>query len=119
MTLASRVTVFDGTTTVNVDGDATLSVRIETQSAGGTTNLRMADGDIIRQVAWEKKRITLTCSGWKPPGFDSVDWSQQITLTVPKPAGTQQYVGYCDEPVETRTAAAAIDVGWTLTLDEG
>lgn len=119
MTLASRVTVYDGTTTVNVAGDATLSVRIGTQSAGGATNLRMADGDIVRQVAWEKKRVTLTCSGWKPPGLDAIDWSEQITLTVPTPNSTVQYIGYCDEPVDTRTAAAEIDCEWVLTLDEG
>lgn len=119
MTISSRVTVSDGTTTVNVDGHATLSVQILTQSDGGATNLRMADGSITRQVSWEKERVQLTCDGWMPPGLSSIDWSAQITLTVPAPSGTSQYVGYCDEPVETRTAAQEIDCRWVLTLQVG
>lgn len=119
MSITSRVTVYDGTTTVNVDGHATLSVQILTQSDGGATNLRMANGSITRQVAWEKKRVQLTCAGWMPPGLDSIDWSEQITLTVPKASGTDQYVGYCDEPVITRTAAQQIDCQWVLTLQVG
>ena len=100
-------------------GHATLSLQIQTRSAGGASNLRMADGSLTRQVAWEKLRVTLTCQGWMPPALGSIDWSKQITLTVPKPNGTTDYVGYCDEPQETRTAADWIDCEWVLVLEEG
>lgn len=119
MTVTSRINIDDGTTSVNVDGHATLSVRLQSSSAGGATNLRMANGAIVRQVAWEKLSITLTCSGWVPPALSSIDWSEQITLTVPAAGGTTQYVGYADPPQETKTAAEEIDCEWILSLEEG
>ena len=91
MAISSRITVNDGVTSVNVDGRASLQLRINRATAGGATNLRMADGSITRQVAWEKDRVTVTCAGWTPPGLDSIDWSRQITLTVPAPGGTEQF----------------------------
>ena len=118
MSLTSRVTIYDGTTTVNVDARATLGLTIDITDAGGGTNLRMADGTITRQVAWEKKRITLTCNGWTPPGLDNIDWSKSITLTVPKPGGTVQYIGYCPQPQDTREASDQITCSWVLTLDQ-
>ena len=119
MALSSRITLYDGTTTVNIDARATLSLDIGIRSAGGASNLRLANGSINRQVAWEKDLVTVTARGWMPPGLDAIDWSQQLTLTIPSPGGTTQYQGYADRPQETRTAAAAIDCTWVLNLEVG
>jgi hypothetical protein len=119
MSLTSRVTIVEGAHNISVNALATLSVRIVTRRAGGSVNLRMADGSIIRQVAWEKDLVTLTCSGWLPPALSSINWANQITLTVPAPGSTTQYVGYADPPQQTRTAAEAIDCEWELTLEVG
>ena len=115
MTISSRVTVAG----VSIDGHATHIVTVSTQSAGGEANIRMADGSITKQVAWEKQRVTLTCSGWKPPALGSVDWSQQITIIVPDENGTRSWTGYASEPVDNRAAGATIECSWTLTLEEG
>lgn len=115
MSISSRVTVAG----VAIDGHATHSVSIQSQSAGGETNLRMADGSIEKQVAWEKRRITLTCSGWVPPALGAVNWSNQITIIVPDENGTRSFTGYASEPVETRAAGQTIECSWALTLEEG
>lgn len=116
MTLASRVTVAG----VAISANATLSVDVQVQSGGGATNLRLADGSITRQVAWDKRRVTLTCSGWIPPAISAVDWSAQITIIVPAPGGTSSYTGYCDRPQQSiGDSSGAVRTQWTLTLDEG
>jgi hypothetical protein len=120
MSLTSRVTVSDGTNTVNVDARSTLGVEIQTESAGGGSNLRMADGTITRQVSWEKRRVILTSTGWIDPALSSIDWSKQITLTVPDAGGTRSFTGYCDEPQDNRgDSGGAVECRWVLTLEEG
>ena len=116
MSLSSRITISDGTASVAVDGHATLDLGIEQAPAGGSTNLRMADGSLVRQVAWEKDRITITGSGWDLPALSGIDWSQQLIVTVPTATGTEQHVGMMEEFTRRRTLGAEINTEWSLTL---
>lgn len=123
MTISSRVTIDDGTTSVDVDGYATLGISIRTESAGGRHHLRMGDGSIVRQVRWEKENVAVSFTGWVSPeesaDWDSLDWSEEITLTLPTQGGTAQYVGSSAKPTIRRSAAENISIEWDLTLEEG
>ena len=47
---------------------------------GAETILRTLGGTGIKQMSWTRTRVTTSGSGWIPPGLDTLDTSQQMTL---------------------------------------
>ena len=114
----SQITIDDGTTSVDVTGFATLDMRIDFENLGGSVVLRLRDGSGIKQTHWTKKRVIVSCEGWRPTGLDAIDWSQELTLTAHDyENGTEDYVGFSDGPREGWDVNSH-NTSWTLTLDE-
>jgi hypothetical protein len=50
------------------------------QPIGGEVVRRAMSGRGIKQMTWQKLRVTTSGTGWIPAGIDSLDFSQQMTL---------------------------------------
>ncbi len=123
MTLASQITLNDGTTTINIDGQATHGLSENFDDLGGSVIHRMLDGTAVKQTHWtsNKKRITLTCSGWWPPELETLDWSQSMTLTIKSPTATggeESYTVFCVEPPSETWTINEAKEDWTLVTEE-
>lgn len=119
MTAVSQITLDDGTTSVDVDGYATLDLdqRFE-PIQGGATVTRFLDGTAIKQTHYDnKKKIVIRGRGWKPPALDSIDYSLSLTLTVQTDSGTANYTVFATKPVETWIINEA-RAEWELTAEE-
>lgn len=68
-----------GGVVVPVEAAMQLSQRIEPVD-GGAGVLRLGRGAAVKQVAWEKQRVTLSGSGWAPPGLLGLDYAQPMLL---------------------------------------
>jgi len=117
----SQITVYDGTSTVNVDADATGELSESFENLGGSTIIRMLDGTGVKQENWTKWRITLVGRGWVPPGLWDLDYTQQLTLTVQdpneSPSFTKQYTVWGSRPNEEWDINAA-QFRWTMICEE-
>lgn len=72
--------------------------------AGGTVDLRMANGTLIRQSHWQKETITLSGEGWMGLGFDSLDYTQPLELR-------------CTQPKTAASTSPTIEITGTPRLD--
>lgn len=84
----------------------TLRQRIET--LGGRNPIRFANGASLRQIAWQKLRVTLSGDGWVPLGVDALDFASTMTLKCGLPAALRNASGVITLPAARRT-----DTGYT------
>lgn len=82
---------------------------------GGSSFRRLSTGQGVKQTAWQKRKITISASGWVPLELDAIDWRQPVTISgrTINPAIT----GFCSKPKETRKPQDA-DWSWSLTIEE-
>lgn len=115
----TQMTLNDGTTTVVVADRATLStLQQRFAPLGGSAVLRFADGGAEKHSNWQKRRITITASGWQPPQLETLDYSQPITLTLHDWAnGTQTFTVFTDGPTQTDNLRQST-CSWSLVADE-
>ena len=94
---------------------AQLDLQLQISPLGGSTVHRLSDGRAVKQTVWQKRRITLSATGWIPPALDAIDWRSPVTI-----AGqtlTNPITGFSDGPTESRSPQTA-EWGWQLTIDE-
>jgi len=116
----SQITIYDGTSTVNVDGYATAELTESfNRVPGGSTVTRFLDGSAIKQTHWteDKWRIQIQGRGWVPSGLWALDYTVEQTWTIITPSGTAQYTVFADLPDESWNVNAA-STDWTLTGEE-
>lgn len=87
---------------------AAFSLRQQIETVGGRSALRFANGASLRQVAWQKLRVTLSGDGWVPLGIDALDFGSTMTLKCGLPAALRNGTGVITLPAERRT-----DAGYT------
>ena len=59
---------------------AALDLQQRIEPIGGTSLLRLGLGAAVKQTAWRKRRVTLSASGWCPPGMGALNWDSSMTL---------------------------------------
>ena len=82
---------------------AALDLQQRIEPIGGSTPLRLGLGALVKQTTWGKRRVTLSASGWCPPGLDSLAWDTPLTLK-------------CGLPESITTAALVIE--WEMKIDD-
>ncbi len=87
---------------------AALSLRQRIEVVGGRNALRFADGASLRQMSWEKLRVTLTGDGWVPLGIGALDFDSTMTLRCGLPEALRNASGIITLPSSRRT-----DAGYT------
>lgn len=98
-----------------LDDKAQFGLQVQISPLGGSTVHRLSDGRAVKQTVWQKRRVTLSATGWIPPALDAIDWRSPVTI-----AGqtlTHPITGYSDGPTESRSPQSA-EWGWQLTIDE-
>jgi len=119
----SQITLYDGTTTVNIDGYASLGLEEAfSPVSGGSTVTRFIAGNAIKQSSYSgiKWAIRINGKGWVPSGLWGLDYTQEMTLTVKDPiesGGTKQYTVFASLSVETWDINAAT-MNWSLQCEE-
>lgn len=81
---------------------AALNLRQRVETVGGRHALRFANGASLRQVAWEKRRVTLSGNGWSPLGLDGLDFGATMTLKCGLPEGLRSTSGIVTLPAARR-----------------
>jgi len=66
---------------------AALDIDQAYEPIGGEAILRTLSGTGIRQMTWQRSRITTSGSGWLPAGLDTLDTSAQMVLACVIPRG--------------------------------
>lgn len=122
----SQITVFDGTTTVNVDAHATLGLRQSFANVdGGVIVHRMMDGSAVKQRHWasRKQQITITGNGWVPPALAGINYDLPLAVTIRTPDDTAPdgpgvvFTVLAEPPVENWDISQA-GFDWILTCEE-
>jgi hypothetical protein len=65
---------------VRVPMTAALGLQQQFAPIGGSTVQRLGNGAAIKQTAWSKLRVTLTCDGWVPPGLGGLNYDGPLLL---------------------------------------
>lgn len=52
---------------------------------GGPEVVRLSGGAGVQMMHWQKFAISVSGSGWMPPGLDGLDYSQRLELRCTKP----------------------------------
>ena len=97
----SLMTLFDGTTTVIVEANASFGFKQGFSNLGGSAILRTIDGTGIKQTLWRKLAITISAYGWIPHGLNDLDYDQELTLTIidqDDTDATKQYTVFGEKP---------------------
>lgn len=79
---------------------AALDLQQQIEPIGGSALLRLGQGTAIKQATWRKRRITLSASGWCPPGLGALNWNSPLTLKCGLP-----------ESITTATTSATLPAG--------
>lgn len=79
---------------------AALDLQQRIEPVGGTSMLRLGLGAAVKQTVWRKHRVTLSASGWCPPGLGALDWDSPLTLKCGLP-----------ESMTTATTSATLPAG--------
>lgn len=66
---------------------AALEIDQQYQPIGGETILRAVSGRGIKQMTYQRLRITTSGSGWLPPGLHALDYAAQHVLSCVVPRG--------------------------------
>lgn len=53
--------------------------------AGGSTDVTLSGGRMVRMRHWSKTLITISGDGWMATGLDALDWDAEHVLLCPKP----------------------------------
>lgn len=77
-----------------------LDLQQSVEPIGGASLLRLGQGAAVKQTTWRKRRVTLSASGWCPPGLDALNWDSPLTLKCGLP-----------ESITTATTAATLPAG--------
>jgi len=59
---------------------AALDIDQQYEPLGGETILRAASGRGIKQMTYQRLKVTTSGAGWLPPGLDDLDYSEQHVL---------------------------------------
>lgn len=120
----SQITIDDGTTSINIDGVATLGLRQEFEEVpGGSRIIRFLDGSAIKQSNRPtlKRRITITGDGWVPPELLTIDFNVELTITIQDysdPSGVLDYTVLAESvPRETWNVNTA-NISWSCVFEE-
>lgn len=79
---------------------AALDLSQQIEPIGGTSLLRLGQGAAVKQTAWRKRRVTLSASGWCPPGLHALAWDTPMTLKCGLP-----------QSITSATASATLPAG--------
>lgn len=93
---------------------AQLSLTWADAPIGGATVQRLCDGSAVKQIAWRKRKLTLSATGLVPSGLQAVNWSLPVSVSGPRLA---QLTGFSDGPQERFDHFAALWT-WQLTIEE-
>lgn len=115
----SMITIDDGVTNVSIDAYATIGLQQDFDAVGGGSSvLRMVDGTGVKQVQWQKLKITIQGYGWQPPLLNAIDWTDELTITIHDyESTTKQYTVLADRPKESWNVQKA-SATWTLECEE-
>ena len=102
-----------GAVIVPVAAALNYSERIET--FGGRYRGRTAAGAAVPQIAWERLRVTLSGSGWMPPGLAMLDFSAPMTLKCGLPSSVSSVSNVLTLPAARRTDAGYTPYAWAQT----
>lgn len=87
---------------------------VSEQPIGGSTVLRLCDGQAVKQTVWRKRRLTLSAQGAVPPPLASIDWSQPVSVSG---AGIAPITGFSDGP-QVQTDVFGALWSWSLSVEE-
>ena len=85
---------------------AALDLQQRIEPIGGSTLLRLGQGAAVKQTTWRKRRVTLSASGWCPPGLDALNWDAPLTLKCGLPESITTATASATLPAARRTDAA-------------
>lgn len=84
---------------------AALDLQQRIEPIGGSTLLRLGQGAAVKQTTWRKRRVTLSASGWCPPGLDALAWDTALTLKCGLPESITTATASATLPTARRTDA--------------
>lgn len=84
---------------------AALDLQQRIEPIGGSTLLRLGQGAAVKQTTWRKRRVTLSASGWCPPGLDALNWDSPLTLKCGLPESITTATASATLPAARRTDA--------------
>ncbi len=82
---------------------AAFSMRQRVDVVGGRNALRFANGASLRQVVWEKLRVTLSGDGWVPLGIGALNFGATMNLKCGLPEALRHASGVVTLPAARRT----------------
>lgn len=88
------------------------------QTLGGRQTRRLMNGTAIRQTHWSKLKTTISAQGVIPPGLDSLDYGQPMTLACAAPRSAAKATRVFTLPVARRSDTGYTPRAWAYVYDE-
>ena len=85
----------------------------------GSSVLRMMSGAAVKQFGWSKTTVTTSGTGRYPPGLDSLDYSQPMTMKCSQPREVTSSSNVITLPAARRTDAGFVPVAFALVTPAG
>lgn len=81
---------------VTIDVPAALRLNVSYQKIGGFSDVRTLSGNLVRQVLWQKWKVSISGEGPVPSGLDALDWTQPQSIST---AYGPTITAFCQPPV--------------------
>lgn len=100
---------------------AALDIEQAYEPIGGEALLRSISGTGIKQMTWQKTRVTTSGNGWLPAGLESIDTSEPVELAcvVPRSLPANLATRQATLPAARRNDAGCVPWGVAILADGG
>lgn len=85
---------------------------------GGRTDLRLANGNALRQTHWQRLRTTIEGGGWMPPGLVAIDYSAPVIIACLSPRSLVTTALTATLPATRRADAGHVPLAWAWVAGE-
>ena len=85
---------------------------------GGRTDLRLANGNALRQTHWQRLRTVIEGGGWMPPGLVAIDYSAPVIIDCLTPRSLVTTALTATLPSARRSDAEHAPRAWAWVANE-